>query len=55
MNKKLTYTAPTAETFVVQAEGMICLSAPLFLLNGDGGNGFDENATVTEGTSSIFW
>ena len=30
MNKqKLSYTAPMAETFVVQAEGMICLSNPV--------------------------
>lgn len=30
MNKqKLSYTAPVAETFVVQAEGMICLSNPV--------------------------
>lgn len=30
MNKqKLSYTAPVAETFVVQAEGVICESAPL--------------------------
>lgn len=55
MNKKLTYTAPTAETFVVQTEGMICLSAPALLLNGTGGNGFDESADVVEGSSSIFW
>ena len=33
MNKqKLTYTAPKADTFVVQAEGMICLSNPAVLM-----------------------
>ena len=39
MNKqKLSYTAPVAETFVVQAEGMICLSNPVSLLmTGDWG------------------
>ena len=30
MNKqKLSYTAPVAETFVVQAEGVICYSIPV--------------------------
>ena len=39
MNKqKLSYTAPVAETFVVQAEGVICLSNPVSLLmTGDWG------------------
>ena len=33
MNKqKLSYTVPVAETFVVQAEGMICLSNPKALM-----------------------
>lgn len=32
MTKKQNYTAPEAETLVVQAEGMICLSNPTTLI-----------------------
>ncbi|MBO4634971.1 MAG: hypothetical protein J5669_06320 [Bacteroidales bacterium] len=40
MTKKLSYLAPEAETFVVQAEGVICKS-------GDFGiEGFDDSGEV---------
>ena len=32
MTKKQNYTAPEAETLVVQAEGMVCLSNPTMLM-----------------------
>ena len=47
MNKeKLLYEAPTALTFVVKIQGVICQSP----------NGyFDEQADVDDGNAQVFW
>lgn len=59
MNKqKLSYTAPVAETFVVQAEGVICDSIikTLGMLSIPGADqGFGDSAASIEDKSSENW
>ena len=49
MTKKQNYAAPEAETLVVQAEGMICLSNPTMLvLFSQFGDDYAAGATLIE-------
>ena len=49
MTKKQVYTAPEAETLVVQAEGMVCLSNPAYLvLFSEFGDDYKAGANLIE-------
>ena len=55
MNKqKLSYTAPAAETFVVQAEGMVCTSERFGAIMAAGLYFNDTNSNINDYTDEDF-
>ena len=54
MKEKQLYEAPWAQTFVVQAEGMIGQST-LEMLAMDPTQGFDESAIIVDADSALWW
>ena len=54
MKQKQHYEAPWAQAFVVQPEGMICVSS-LELLAMDPTQGFGEQAIIEDAASALWW
>jgi hypothetical protein len=54
MKQKTLYEAPEAQAFVVQTEGMICLSA-MELMALDPTQGFEEAAIIEDASSALWW
>ena len=54
MKQKQLYEAPRAQAFVVQPEGIVCLST-LELMAMDPTQGFTEQAIIEDASSALWW